>query len=59
MKELIVMIIVAWTPQPDGTLKEAWRMESQVPLEHCLIMNHVAGTGGKYGVIIVQCGELH
>ena len=56
MNKLIAMLMIGWIPQSDGTLKEAWRLEERVKVEHCLTMTQFAG-GGKYGAITVKCGD--
>lgn len=55
MTKLVAMLIICFVPQPNGTLKEAWRIEQTVTLEHCLVMNQVAAQGGRLGAIIVRC----
>lgn len=57
MSKLVAMIIIAWVPQPGGTLKEVWRIEKTVTLEHCLQMNKTGGAGA-YGAIIITCKDL-
>jgi hypothetical protein len=53
---LVAMLIICWVPDA-GELKEAWRIEKQVTLEHCLAMNQVAAGGGRAGAITVRCGR--
>lgn len=51
------MVVICW--MPNGTeIKEAWRIEQQVSIEHCLDMNRMFAQGGKAAVITVRCGEL-
>jgi hypothetical protein len=50
------MLVICWAPQTDGTLKEAWRIEKTVSLDHCLTMNRVFASGGKAAAITVRCG---
>lgn len=62
MEKLVLMLTICWVPAADPVgpgvhLKEAWRIEKQVPLRHCLTMNQVMSGGGKAGAITVRCGE--
>jgi hypothetical protein len=52
--KVVVMLIICWMPQKDGTLKEIWRIEKTVTAEHCLTMNQLSG-GGKVAAITVKC----
>ena len=54
LSKIVTMLILGMVPQPDGTLKEVWRIEKQVTLEHCLEMNRISGAG-KYGAIVIIC----
>lgn len=56
LHKIVLMVIVGWIPLPDGTLKETWRIERKVTLEHCLIMNSFSG-GGKAGAVTVRCTD--
>lgn len=56
MDKLVAMLIVCFVPNGDE-LKEAWRIEKQVTLEHCLQMNQVASGGGRVGVVYVKCSR--
>lgn len=55
MLKLVLMVIVAFGPTSNNSLKELWRIEKNVSLEHCLIMNKLFARGGSTGVIIVRC----
>lgn len=57
MEKIVAMLILGMVPQHDGTLKEVWRIEQQVPLRHCLEMNRISGAG-KYGAVVVKCDEV-
>lgn len=52
------MLAICWAPQKNGTLKEVWRIEDYVTLEHCLTMNKLFSGGGKSGAITVRCGDI-
>lgn len=55
MTKLVSMLIICWIPQSDASLKEAWRIEKSVSLEHCLAMNRVMSVGGRAAAITVRC----
>lgn len=55
--KIVAMLITCWVPS-GGQLKEVWRIEKIVKLEHCLEMNKVAAGGGRAGAIVVKCGDV-
>lgn len=57
MDKIITMLILCFVPAKDGTLHEAWHVEQNVTVEHCLIMNRTFAGGGPGGVITVRCGR--
>jgi hypothetical protein len=54
VEKIVAMLIICWTPE-NGVLKEAWRIEKLVTLDHCLIMNGLFTGGGTQGAITVRC----
>jgi len=56
MEKLVAMLIICFVPE-HGKLVEAWRIEKQVTLEHCLFMNQTFSNGGKLGAITVRCSQ--
>ena len=57
-KAIVSMLVICWTPQPDGSLKEAWRIEEQAPLGRCLQMQSIFAGGGSASAITVRCGDF-
>lgn len=51
------MVVLAFVPADDGTLRKAWGFDSLTTLESCLTMNRYTSGGGAYGVVLVKCGE--
>lgn len=45
MNAIITMLIICFVPGHSGLLEEAWRIEKQVTVEHCLTMSKVAAGG--------------
>jgi hypothetical protein len=58
MTGLVAMLITCWVPDGNGALKEAWRIEDTVTLDHCLYMNRVVAVGGPKGAFVVSCRPL-
>jgi hypothetical protein len=58
MDKLILMTIVAWQPQADGRLAEAWRLERETTVRVCLQMTTFAAHGGPAGAWTVKCGKI-
>lgn len=56
MKE-VLMVIVMWLPAGNH-LKEAWRIEKHVSLEHCLQMSDIFNRGGRAAVSTVRCEKM-
>lgn len=54
LKILVTMIVICSVPN-GKTMKEAWRIEEVVTLEHCLFMNDIFATAGSYGSVTVRC----
>lgn len=57
MSKIVLMLIICMVPGLDGNLKEAWRIEEEVSLEHCLTMNQVISGTGPAAAIVVKCGS--
>lgn len=55
LQEMVLMVIVSFAPQPDGFLKELWRIENLVTVEYCLKMNQTFARGNPSAVFIVRC----
>lgn len=53
--KLILMTVICFVPN-HGELREAWRFEKRVTIEHCLTMNQLFSGGGKAGAITTRCG---
>lgn len=58
MEKIILMLIACMVPGENGTLKEAWRIEKHVTVEHCLKMNQIAAGTGPGAAIVVKCGGV-
>ena len=57
MEKLVAMVIICSLPN-GHFLKESWRIEKTVTLEHCLIMNKTFSGAGDRASISVKCGEI-
>lgn len=55
LPNIVTMLIICWIPQNDGSLKEGWRIQQTVTLEHCLQINQLS-SGGHTAAITVRCG---
>ncbi len=54
MSKLVIMTIICFVPDGNN-LKEAWRIEKNVTLEHCLVMNRTFAQGGFLAAVTVRC----
>ncbi len=54
MIKLVTMLVICFVPD-SGHNREAWRIERQVTLDHCLTMNQIFSGGGRHGAITVKC----
>lgn len=54
-EKLVTMLMLCFVPTKDGQLREAWRVEQRVTLDHCLRINRVMSGGGRASAITVRC----
>lgn len=53
----VMMVISCFLPN-GAELRQAWRIEKEVTLDHCIEMNRIFAQGGKAAVITVRCGGV-
>lgn len=55
LTKVVLMTVVCWVPR-GGVLHESWRLESDVPLAHCVEVQALLAGGGRAAAITVRCG---